>query len=87
MRNAATDWTLLEGGVTRQLHVSRKRIASGHGLPLIIEQPDGRVYAARVKIEGSSELIYSQKKIPGGARVYIETDAPLRVFQIHSDEK
>jgi hypothetical protein len=71
---------LLDDGQVRQLHVSRQRIQAGNPRCLIIEQPEGRLYAGQIHIEGPSRLVYSKKKMPGGANVYVETRAPLRVF-------
>ena len=75
----ATASTELAGGVTRQLHVSRQRIQQGNGRCIIVEQPEGRLYVSAVDIQGPSRLLYSKKKIPGGANVYVETEATLMV--------
>lgn len=70
---------ILEGGVTRQIHVSRQRIVQRNGRCIIIEDPDGRLFASGVTIDGPSSVRYSPKKIEGGANVWVETDAPLIV--------
>lgn len=78
---AGTDSEIqLEGGELRQLHVSRDRIVQGNTRPLIVEHPKGRLFASRVDIEGPSSLIHAPRKQVGGATVYVETRAPLRVF-------
>lgn len=70
----------LDDGEVRQLHVSRQRILEENPRCLIVEQPEGRLFAGRIDIEGPSRLVYSKTKQVGGANVYVETRAPLRVF-------
>lgn len=76
----------LPAGVSRQIHVSRGRIVKGNGRCIIVETPDGRLYSSDVQISGPSRIAYSKKKIPGGANVWVETEAELTCHEVQYDD-
>lgn len=74
----------LRGGTIKRLHVNQhviKANAKGGDDPPLTVKTTGRNYKAReVRIDGPSTLVYRpDKPLDCGARVWIETTAPLEV--------
>ena len=67
-------------------HVIRANAKNGTNDPAItVKTYRNNYYAHRVEIGGASSVVYSpDKPLNCGARVWIETDAPVKAF---SDEK
>jgi hypothetical protein len=67
-------------------HVIRANAKNGTNDPAItVKTYRNNYYAHRVEIDGASSVVYSpDKPLNCGARVWIETDAPVMAF---SDEK
>ena len=67
-------------------HVIRANAKNGTNDPAItVKTYLNNYYAHRVEIGGASSVVYSpDKPLNCGARVWIETDAPVKAF---SDEK
>jgi hypothetical protein len=72
----------------KRIHVNqhairRNRVAGSNEPPLTIKTYHSNTKARRVEILGPSEVVYSpDKPLPCGARVWIETKAPVVA---HSD--
>lgn len=67
------------------IHVHQHKIATnrklGLNLPVfIVRNYKGTRYGHKVKINGPSELIYSQKPLKCGARAWISTQSDVEVF-------
>lgn len=64
------------------MHVIRRnRTAPTHDPPLTVKTSRANLKAHRVIIKGSSEVVYQpEKPLACGARVWIETDAPLTLY-------
>jgi len=72
----------------KKIHVNQinikkniKREKAGvHSLPCVtVKHGQGNTYGHEVKILGESTVRYPQKPLECGARVWIETDAPVEV--------
>lgn len=70
------------------IHVNRFAIERNHKLqlddaPLIVRTYKGAVRCHRVQINGPSTLVYNEKKpLPCGARVWLETTAPVEIDDV-----
>lgn len=72
----------------KRIHVNRQAVAQnlkhGTGYPVLtVKSGRDNVYGDRVQIDGPCELVNAEacgkKPLSCGARVYIETKAPVRV--------
>jgi hypothetical protein len=71
--------------ITR-LHVNRHVLAAnrrhGRNDPAVSLQQRGRsTRCRRVRIEGPSEVIHADKPLSCGARVYVQTTAPVTILE------
>jgi hypothetical protein len=71
--------------VKKRIHVNQHNIRhntkSGDDKPVITcKTYKGNTYGHCVLIDGPSEVVYPDKPLSCGARVWIETEAPVRVF-------
>jgi len=64
-------------------HVIRKNLKEGTADPVLtVKTYKDNVYAHRVKINGSSEVVYSPNKpLSCGARVWIETEGEVEILE------
>lgn len=67
------------------IHVNRQHIAQnakdGGDRPVYTIKRGGKtIYAQQVVINGPSVMVYNGKKLPCGARAWIETDAELTLI-------
>lgn len=81
----------VNGSRLKQIHINRHMIR--HNLknptelkpPITVQTSLGSVRANKVRIDGPSEIVYasgvcdSRKKLPCGARVWIETNSPVQL--------
>ena len=81
----------VNGNRLKQIHINKHMIS--HNLrnpnelkpPITVQTSLGSVRANKVRIDGPSEIVYasgvcdSRKKLPCGARVWIETKSPVKL--------
>tara|TARA_Y100000592_G_C5295670_1_gene232982 strand:- start:59 stop:496 length:438 start_codon:yes stop_codon:yes gene_type:complete len=74
------------GGNKKVIHVNQAMIAhnrknpSKPKPPITIQTSEGSIRATRMNIEGDSELVYDpQNQLSCGARLWIETKAPVKL--------
>ena len=69
-------------------HVIRANAKSGASDPAItVKTSKENVYADRVEIDGPSSVVYSpDKPLSCGARVWIETDAPVTLHGLDKEK-
>jgi hypothetical protein len=70
-------------------HVIRRNTKTGEREPpLTVKTSRGNYRAESVRIEGASEVVYSpDRPLSCGARVWIETRAPVVITRGREDEK
>lgn len=62
-----------------RIHINQHRLRAG--LPAItIQTYKGPRYARRVRINGTTEVIHSDKPLSCGARCWVETEADVEVI-------
>ena len=74
-------WTKPRQRHLTRIHVNKHLIARNHNLPLnqqvpifAIDRPEGQVYAKKVTIRGTAQLVYSDKHcLCSGSKGWIET--------------
>lgn len=69
-------------GTIKRLHVDRQLIAQKASNPITIQTSKGSIKASGVEIQGASRFVYQpDDPLSCGARLWIETTAPLKVFE------
>ena len=69
-------------GLIKRIHVNRHILASNkktgaREAPLTIQTSSGPIRANRVRIVGVSEMVYGEKPLACGARVWLETKSTV----------
>lgn len=63
------------------MHVIRKNKKENLYDPVVtVKSSSGNFYGHRVQIEGPSEIVYPEKPLSCGARVWVETRSPVQVI-------
>lgn len=83
-----------ERGRVKRLHVSQPHIR--HNIrapeaerkpPIIVQTSAGPLYGWDVEIDGPSRLVWGEKPLGCGARVWLETQSPVRVVSEDTDAR
>lgn len=69
----------------KRIHINqfniRRNIKSNEDSPVItVKTYKENIYGHSVEIEGSSKVVYPSKKLNCGARVWIETESNVKIF-------
>jgi hypothetical protein len=79
----------MTGGVKRihiNMHVIRKNKKENLYDPVVtVKSSEGNSYGHEVQILGNSKVIYPEKPLSCGARVWIETKAPVKIHDKNTD--
>ena len=79
--NGAT--SRLRVGLIKRIHVDQHRIKARDPRPLTVQTSRGSVKAARIVVNGPSEIVYRpEHPLNCGARVWIETHAAVDLFDV-----
>jgi hypothetical protein len=73
---------IVRKGLIKRIHVNRQILArnakTGERVPpLTIQTSKGPIRARRVRVIGSSEMVYGEKPLSCGARVWLETKSAV----------
>lgn len=63
------------------LHVHQANIRSGKAPPIIVRTYKGTQHCHEVKINGPATLVHGASPLSCGARVWIETQAPVEILR------
>ena len=63
-------------------HAIKRNLVDGGYRPVItVKTYKDNTYGHRVEIQGPSSIVYPEKPMKCGARVWIETEAPVKIFE------
>lgn len=69
-------------GTVKRIHVDQRKLRAGDGDPVTVQTSAGSLKAREVAIDGPSRLVFSpDNPLPCGARLWVETTAPLTLHR------